>query len=69
MSNVLFTITADQIENGDQIIVDNDELENVTVEDDPEDINGVIVKGYSEETGDIVTYTLPFDYEVQVWAV
>lgn len=67
--NILFKVTADQIEDGDQIIVDGDALENVTVHDDPDDINGVIVKGFSEDTGDEAVYTLPFDYEVEVWAV
>jgi hypothetical protein len=66
--NILYNIEADQIEDGDQIVVDNDYLENVTVLDG-EDINEIIVKGFSEDTGDIAEYALPFDYTVSVWAV
>jgi hypothetical protein len=63
------TIQADQIEDGDQILVDGDHLENVRVDSDPEDIDAVVVTGYSFDSGDAVTYTLPYDYDVQVWSL
>lgn len=63
------TIDADQIEDGDQIIVDGEALEGVTVHDDPNDPDGVIVKGFSWETGDAVEHTLPYDYRVDIWSV
>lgn len=63
------TIQADQIEDGDQILVDGDHLENVRVDSDPEDIEAVVVTGYSNDSGDAVTYTLPYDYDVQVWSL
>lgn len=66
---IIDTIDAYQIEDGDQIIVDDEPLENVTVQDDPEDNDGIIVTGFSWETGDKVVHTLPFDYHVQMWAV
>jgi hypothetical protein len=67
--NILYTIDADQIEDGDQILIDGDPLENVTVSDDPMDDFAVVIKGFSNDTGDVETYTVPFDYPVEVWAV
>lgn len=63
------TIDADQIEDGDQIIIDGEPIEGVTVHDDPSDPDAVIVKGFSWETGDAVEHTLPYDYSVDVWSV
>lgn len=63
------TITADQIEPGDQIIVDGDFVERVAVHESDVDIDEIIVTGFSYESGDAVTYSLPFDYEVGLWAV
>lgn len=66
--NIYDTITADQIENGDQIIVDGTPYENVRVLDS-DDIDEVRIVGYSEDEGDDVTLSLPFDYAVDLWAV
>jgi len=69
--NIYDTITADQIEDGDQIAVSNSEgvpdyLENVRVED----LGAVImVSGDSDNTGDRVTYMLSPDAYVDLWAV
>jgi hypothetical protein len=63
------TITADEVEDGDQIIIDGDLLENVRVESDPDDISAVIIVGYSDNTGDVVRYPLPYDYTVELWAI
>ena len=66
--NLYDTITADQIEDGDQIIVDGTPYENVRVLDS-DDIDEVRVVGYSEDEGDNVTLSLPYDYSVDLWAV
>lgn len=66
---IFYTIQADQIEVGDQIVVDGDPIEVTFVGDNPEDINEVLVKGVSHETGDTVEYPLPFDYDVDVWGI
>lgn len=63
------TIDADQIEDGDQIIVDGEALEGVTVHDDESDNDGIVVRGFSWETGDSVEHTLPYDYRVDLWSV
>lgn len=63
------TITADEIEDGDQIIVKGDLLENVRVNGDPDDVSVVIVTGYSHESGDIATYTLNYDDDVELWSL
>lgn len=63
------TIDADQIEDGDQIIIDGEPLEGVTVTDDVDDFDGIRVTGFSWETGDEVIHVLPFDYSVELWSV
>jgi hypothetical protein len=67
--NILYTLTADQIEVGDQILVDGDPIEVTAIEDDADDNWAVVVKGFSHDTGDRETYSLPADYTVSVWAV
>jgi hypothetical protein len=66
--NILDTIQADQIENGDQIIVDGEVFTNVTVHDS-EDVSEVLVHAYSEDEGDFKFVPLPYDYYVDVWAL
>lgn len=63
------TIDADQIEDGDQIIIDGEPLENVTVSEDPNDDEAVIVTGFSWEDGGKVVHVLPYNYRVDVWNV
>jgi hypothetical protein len=64
--NIYDTIQADQIEDGDQIIVDGDPLERVRVHDSEE---GIWVVGESVNTGDRETYFLTPDADVDLWAV
>jgi hypothetical protein len=66
--NILFTVDADEIEVGDQIIVDGDPIE-VTSVSDSNDPDEVVVKGYSHDTGDSVEYNLYFADQFEVWAV
>lgn len=63
------TIDADQIEVGDQIVLDGEYIEVATREDDPEDSDGIIVSGYSWDEGDRVEKTLPYNYRVDVWSI
>lgn len=68
--NIIDTIQADQIEVGDQILVDLDPIEVSYVGDDPEaPLEGIRVMGYSHESGDTVTYDLYFSDDVNVWSV
>lgn len=66
--NIYDTITADQIEVGDQIIVDGDPIEVKSVHD-TDDPDEVVVSGYSHETGDTETYSLFADDPYNLWAV
>jgi len=66
--NIYDTIQADQIEDGDQIIIDGEALEQVTVLES-EDPDEVVIRGYSEDEGDFVRHTLPYDYSVDLWSV
>lgn len=67
---ILDTIDADQIEVGDQILVDLDPVEVTWVGDDPEaPAEGIRVKGYSHESGDEVVYDLYFADRVDVWSL
>lgn len=62
------TIDADQIEDADQIRVDGTLYEDVRVENsnDPDEVR---VRAYSEDEGDMVTLSLPYDYRVDLWSV
>lgn len=66
--NIIDSIQADQIEDGDQILLDGEPLTDVRTRetDDPDE---VIVRGYSLDEGEMVEYAVPFDYSVDVWAV
>ena len=60
------TVQAHQIEDGDQIVINDDYLENVKVLDDEDNI---IISGFSNNTGGIEVYTLdPFD-TINLWTV
>ena len=61
-------ISADTIEVNDQIIVDGDPISvtDIVTTDDPDE---VVVKGYSYESGDSVSYSLYADDYFEVWAV
>lgn len=62
-------ILADEIEDGDQISINGDLLENVRVSGDPDDINIVIVTGWSHNSGDTATYHLNYDDDVELWSL
>lgn len=64
--NVYDTITADQIEVSDQVLVnDIDPIEVATVVDSGDSI---MVKGFSHLTGDNAVYILTADTEVSLWS-
>lgn len=65
---VIDEIFADSIESGDQIIVDGDLIE-VREVLETDDVDEVMVKGYSHESGDVETYSLYADDRFEVWAV
>jgi len=60
------TITADQIEVADQVLVNNIDPVEVTKVVDSGD--SIMVKGYSHLTGDDVSYILTADTEVALWS-
>jgi len=66
--NIIDTISADTIEVGDQIIIDGDPIE-VTYVGETDDLDEIIVKGFSHETGDRETYSLFADDYYDVWSL
>lgn len=66
--DIIDTISADSIEVGDQILIDGDPVEVKSVEA-TDDIDEVIVRGYSHETGDTETYSLFADDMYDVWSL
>lgn len=62
--NVYDYVTADTVEENDQILYENDPVEVESVVDSGEVI---LIKGYSHMSGDKVTYILPADSEVGLW--
>lgn len=67
-AEVIDTVPAYSIEPGDQIIVDGDYIEVKCVEE-TDDIDEIIVKGYSHVTGDTETYSLYADDDYDVWSI
>lgn len=65
---ILDTISADSIEIGDQVIIEGDYIE-VTYVGETDDIDEIVVKGFSHETGGKETYSLYADDYYQTWAV
>jgi hypothetical protein len=61
---ILDYISADTVDAGDYIMVGLDpvEVKSVLEEDD-----SVVITGFSYESGDTVTYILPYDKEVGIW--
>lgn len=66
--NIIDTISADTIEVGDQILIEGDPIE-VTYVGETEDIDEIIVKGFSHDSGDSETYSLYADDYFDIWAV
>lgn len=67
--NIYDTIMVNSVEVGDQILIDGDPIEVTEVGEDVNDADGVIIKGFSHDSGDTATYEMPWDYEVSLWAV
>lgn len=67
--DVIDNISADTIEAGDQIIVDGDPIEVTHVDNDREDIDEILVRGFSHDSGDTVEYPLYADDYYDVWTV
>lgn len=64
--NVYDTVTASVVEVGDQIRLDQDEIEVTSVEDDG---SVILIKGYSYSDGDSITLELDPDALVDLWMV
>jgi len=69
--NTYDTINADQIEVGDQILINGDPVEVTDLTDDhvETDVDLLEVTGYSHNTGDLVSYTVGAWDRVDLWAV
>ncbi len=65
---IIDTVAAYSIEVGDQIIVEGDYVEVKEVRE-TEDVNEVVVVGYSHVSGDTVTYELFADDQYDLWSV
>lgn len=65
---IIDNISADTIENGDQIIIEGDLIEVKTVEptSDPDE---VLVHGYNNTTGDMESFSLYADDYYDVWSI
>lgn len=66
---IVDNLRADHVEVGDQIIIDGDLIEVSFVGDMDDDPDGVIIKGYSNESGDLVTHEVYFGDAFDVWTV
>ena len=66
--NIIDTVPAFSIEAGDQILVDGDPIEVKRIEE-TDDVDEVVVIGYSHDTGDTERYSLYADDTYDVWAV
>lgn len=66
--NIIDNISADTIEVGDQILVEGDPIE-VTHVEESDDLDEVVVKGFSHESGDRETYSLFADDYYDVWSI
>lgn len=64
--NVYDTITADSVEEGDQILVND--IDPVEVSSVIDSGDSIMVKGYSHLTGDNAVYILAADAEVSLWS-
>lgn len=58
------TVNADQVEIGDQVLVNHDHVVVNTVLDEDD---SVILEGYSEDTGEPVVYAVRYDTVVDLW--
>ena len=67
-AEIIDTVPAYSIEVGDQIIVDGDYIEVKSITE-TDDLDEIIVKGYSHITGDTEAYELYADDTFDVWSI
>lgn len=65
---VIDSVPAFSIEAGDQVVIEDDYIE-VTQVLETEDLDEIVVKGYSHVSGDTETYSLLADDVYDVWAL
>lgn len=66
--NIIDNISADTIEVGDQILIEGDPIEVKSI-NETDDIDEIVISGYSHDTGDTETYSLFADDYFDVWGV
>lgn len=65
---IVDTISADTIEVGDQVIIENDPVE-VTDVRSTADVDEIVVVGFSHQSGDNVEYSLFADDYFDLWGI
>lgn len=65
---IIDTVPASSLEEGDQIVIEGDLVEIRAVRE-TDDIDEVVVTGYSNETGDVEHYSLYADDYFDLWGV
>jgi hypothetical protein len=66
--DIIDTVPAFSIEVGDQILVDGDPIEVRSISE-TDDLDEIVIRGYSHDSGDTETYSLFADDTYDVWAV
>lgn len=62
------TIAAWQVEVGDQVVIDGELIE-VSAVEETDDIDEIVISGYSNDTGDFAHYSVCYDEELEMWGV
>ncbi len=65
---IIDNVSADSLEVGDQAIIEGDHVEINSIMP-TDDLDEIVVKGYSHDTGDSVEYSLYADDYYDIWAV
>lgn len=65
---VIDTVPASTLERGDQILIQGELVEVLAVRE-TDDIDEIVVTGYSNDTGDIEHWSLYADDEYDLWGV
>jgi hypothetical protein len=63
-----YEVDADEVEIGDQIIIDGEPVEVVSLPP-AQSIDEIIIRGYSHSTGDRETYTVKYNQRFEVWGI
>lgn len=66
--DILFSVTADSIEAGDQVVIEDDLIE-VRAVIETDDLDEIVVVGYNNTTGDVERFSLYADDEYDIWSV